>query len=391
MLRFGREVLLRKLYLVGFWAVVPLLAARAASACGGGGVTTTSSGVVADSQRVVLALHGEGTADVTTEVVAQIGVPKSAADYGVLIPVPTEPTLDPEPVPVGELDAFDAHTAPVIVKETYTGGSSESGGCGCISAGDDDSAPGGGDQNTATVSVGAPVAIGPVTAVVIGADDATALAAWLDDNGFAIPEAEQPILDTYVAAGDRFIAIKRTDATPSSAPSSIGIHYTLEGDHRVLSLGFARIGAAPQVAFTVFVASKDSVEPAPPFSTRTISDLDAGALAKSYSNAVAKAVADNHSQAFVIENITGPPIAGAGDRLRAIFGIENHVTRLSTIIAADKLDADASFDAPGPPSVTHTRHLAARRTRIEGASVGLLAVTLVARSLRRRLRKGNLT
>jgi len=383
---FRGRCFLRKLYLVGFWVVVPLLAARTASACGGGGVTTTySNGVVANAQRVVLALHGEGTSQVTTEVVAQIGVSQTTEDYGVLIPVPSEPTLDPNPVPVEDLDQLDAQTAPVIVQQTYTPDSSESGGCGCVAGGDDDSAVGGTGANSRSVSVGAPVSIGPVTAVVIGADDSAALAAWLDDNGFQIPEAQQPILDTYVAAGNRFIAVKRADTTTSSGPTSVGIHYTLEGDHRVLSLGFARLGAAPRVAFTVFVAAKDSVAPELPFATRTVGDLDAGALAKSYAEAVAKIVADNHSQAFVLEDIENPPFSGISDQLQTIVGLSNRVTRLSTVVAADKLEADASLDAPGAPSVQHTRYLAAPRTRIEGASVGLLALTLIARALRRRL------
>jgi hypothetical protein len=79
-----------------FLAVACLLEARSAAACGGGGVTThvtTGSGVVANTQRIVLALHGAGTADESTDIVAQVGVPEAGAAYGVLIPVPSEPKI----------------------------------------------------------------------------------------------------------------------------------------------------------------------------------------------------------------------------------------------------------------------------------------------------------
>src|SRR3954452_23141143 len=82
---------------------------RAAVACGGGGVTSASSGVLADTQRIFMSLRAS-----TTEVVVQIGVPATTADYGVLIPVPSQPTLDPQPVAESELAALDAATVPKI-------------------------------------------------------------------------------------------------------------------------------------------------------------------------------------------------------------------------------------------------------------------------------------
>ena len=103
-------------------AVAVALSPWPAEACGGGGVTTSEQNVaVADSQRVVLALHDAGTADARTEIVAQIGVPTAGADYGVLIPVPGTPVIDPKPVLVEDLDALDRATAPTIVTEQNSG------------------------------------------------------------------------------------------------------------------------------------------------------------------------------------------------------------------------------------------------------------------------------
>ena len=81
-----------------FLAIVLVAAAfpaRPAEACGGGGVTTaitdSSKAAVADSQRIVLALHDAGLVTARTEIIAQIGVPAADSDYGVVIPVPGRP------------------------------------------------------------------------------------------------------------------------------------------------------------------------------------------------------------------------------------------------------------------------------------------------------------
>ena len=72
-----------------------------ASACGGGGVTS-ASGVVMGSQRIIMSVRAGGT----TDMIVQVTVPRTTADYGVLIPVPSEPTLDTRPVSSAELDAL---------------------------------------------------------------------------------------------------------------------------------------------------------------------------------------------------------------------------------------------------------------------------------------------
>ena len=76
-------------------------AARAAHACGGGVVTIPSGTIAADAQRILISVHGG-----VTDVITQIGVPETTANYGVLIPVPGEPTLDAKPVPSSELETL---------------------------------------------------------------------------------------------------------------------------------------------------------------------------------------------------------------------------------------------------------------------------------------------
>ena len=381
----------------GPWAVALVLVSRPSAACGGGGVTTSvESGVVADTQRVVLALHDEGTTEVRTEIVAQIGVPAAGADYGVLIPVPGTPTVDNSPISTDDLDELDRATAPTLIIQQPDTSDDSGGGCSCGSdtKGDDDSGSGTLVASD-NVSVSAPVNVGPATVVVLAADDPSALGDWLDENGFAIPSDQQSLVDVYVENGYQFIALKRSDDAAPDGPTSIGLHYTLEGDHRQLSLAFARLGAAPHVAFTVFVASQHLVAPSDGFETLTLNHLDAGVLrTKGYSAAVGAAVAQAGAHAFVVESTLGPPISADVSReFRELLGINaspyNSLTRMSTVVAADALDADVRVDAAG-------KHVESKRTFYlsQGArlplpresSAGVLALVLLSRSIRRRMR-----
>src|SRR4051812_33883459 len=182
-------------------------------ACGGGGVTSESQQeVVANAQRIVISVTERGT----TETIVQIGVPATTADYGVLIPTPTEPTLDAMPVSESTLRDLDTQTRPSIVTQDATAYKNTGCGCGFGAGGDDDAAEPKGPDNG--VSASDPTNIGPVTAVTLTATDATALNAWLDENGFNIPDERQALLDDYVGAGRYFIAVKRNQtAAPGGA------------------------------------------------------------------------------------------------------------------------------------------------------------------------------
>src|SRR4051812_18915792 len=131
-----------------------------ASACGGGGITS-ASGVVMGSRRIIMSMRAGGT----TDMIVQVTVPRTTADYGVLIPVPSEPTLDTQPVSSAEIDALARMTAPRIeIHESSSGG-----GCGCAGGDDSAGAPRGG------VLVNDPVNIGPVVAVSLTGDNADAV------------------------------------------------------------------------------------------------------------------------------------------------------------------------------------------------------------------------
>jgi hypothetical protein len=321
---------------------------RAARACGGGVVTTPAqvASVGANAQRIFISVHGG-----VTDVVTQIGVPTTAADYGVLIPVPSAPTLDPTPIMSAELETIDRFTQPIITTQP------DDGGCGC-------SGPGGGStkgSNSAIpggAQVSEPVTIGPVTAVTLTADTGDAINAWLAQNGFEIPAARQSIVSSYAGTGRYFIALKRSDAAATGGPTSVGLHFTLSGDERGLPLRFISLGAAPSVGFTVFVVADDVVAPSAPFAALTIDDLDLIVLRTSgYSAAVSTAITQHGNHAFVIEGVwtsaelTRAPIPS----LQPFIGSTQFLTRLSAVVPAVGLDMDVVFDQPFSSPVPRVR------------------------------------
>jgi hypothetical protein len=377
------------------WGGALLLRSLAAGACGGGTVTALGAEIGADAQRIYISVHGS-----TTEVVTQIIVPESSADYGVLIPVPVEPTLDPKPVPAGDLDVLDKLTAPRIYASQDSG--DEGGGCSCIPVSGDD----GGDpaEPLPGVMLSEPVDIGPITAVVLTGDTASAVDGWLQEHGFDISEANRPIVEAYSGSGHYFIAIRR-NAASTGGPSSIGIHFTLPGDQRGLPLRFASIGAAPTVAFTLFVGADTAVAPSAPFESLLLADLDAGLLRSSYyAGAVERAVAQHGERAFVLEgqhpktslehiyydSSSGPRLPLAAMPLFQWLPDGGTLTRLSTRMTSAAMTEDVAFDTPFLQSLPSDRFVRApSATDLRPAPAGALFGLVLTAALRRIRRRGN--
>jgi hypothetical protein len=354
-----------------------MMGASAAHACGGGLVVAVPGGAGADAQRIFFSVRGG-----TTDVISEIGVPATGSDYGVLLPVPAEPTLDSQPISSAELDALDHATAPSIFVSTSSG---DGGGIGCGCGGASKNTGGTPRGGPDAVDVKTPVAIGPVTATALTGATGDAVNAWLSQNGFAIPADQQPLVDAYSGPGRWFIAIRRTDGAATGAASSVGVHFTLPVADRTLPLRFARMGAAPEVAFTVFVAAPGVAAPSDPFVALTIQDLDAATLRTSgYSLAVGNAIAARGGRAFVVDGAyPASSLAGRiGPGVEGLLAPDAQVTRLTTILPASALTEDAALDGTftgTPPTVRYVRATG-------GGAGSALAAAAVLLLRRRRLR-----
>jgi len=341
------------LFELGLLLAVP----RAARACGGGVVNIGAATVGADRQRIFLSVHAA-----TTDVITEVSVAATTSDYGVLLPVAGLPTLDPKPVPAAELDGLDQVTAPHVYVSSSGG---DDAGCSCLGAAGSNKAgvPGRG------IEVGPPMAIGPVTAVVLSAENGDALSAWLAASGFSLPPNGPALVASYAGPGRSFIALRRNDASAPGNATSVGVHFTLPGDARALPLRFAGMGAAAQVSFTVLVAAPSPVGPAAPFGALTLSDLDAPTLRTSgYASALRAAVAAHANQAFLIEGVLGPGelSAGAYPSVAALIDPTASLTRLSTSLPSAALASDVALDAPFAGEAPSTRFVEARFGRAPG-------------------------
>jgi len=362
--------------LIGVSALASLRSAPA-WACGGGGVASRL-GVTTNAQRVFMSVRASGR----TEIVAQITVPQTTADYGVLIPVPDQPTLDSEPVSAADMNMLDTLTTPVISSQTHSGGS----GCGCMGAGAAVDGKGGPSKRGVTASD--QVMIGPVVAVSLTGDSGEAVRAWLADNGFSLPESDATTLDRYVGAGKYFIAIRRGERAVSGGPTSIGIHYSMAGDHRMLSLGFTRIGAAPQLAITLFLAAPQTIGPSDPFKALTLDELDATTQRlDDYSLAVETAVAARDSKAFVLESATpSSTIASSIPSLSRFIDGNATITRATTVVSRERISDDVVFGTPFAGAVPSQRRVSLEAEHVRYAGMGSLPLLLMASALRRRSR-----
>jgi hypothetical protein len=354
-----------------------LTATREARACGGGLVHTQTGSVGADTQRIVISAR-----DGITDVITQIGVPSTSADYGVLLPVPAEPTLDSTPISSADIDNLERGTAPSIIHfDNKEGSPVLACSCGGASKG---GANVGGEQG---VRVSQPVTIGPVVAVTLTADTGDAISAWLADNGFAIAPADQALVADYAGTGRYFIAIRRSDTLLTQAPSSVGVHFSMAGDQRALPMRFARLGAAPTVAFTVFVVAYTVAAPSDPFAALTLNDLDRGTLnTTGYADAVTKAVGAHGNHAFVLEGSWSvPALSGTiGPSLAPFMNARQTVTRMSTRVASTALDADVALDGIYAGTVPNER--VAQRLHHPRVAFAFAAFALAA-VMRRRPRR----
>ncbi len=115
---------------------------------------------------------------------------------------------------------------------------------------------GGGSQG---VEVLASSTVGPYETVQLSADDPAALNAWLDDNGYNVPDDIQPIIDSYVAEGFNFLAMKLVPGAGVERMQPVRI--TTPGAGPVLPLRMVAAGTGAVTTLTLWVIGDGRYEP----------------------------------------------------------------------------------------------------------------------------------
>jgi hypothetical protein len=100
--------------------------------------------------------------------------------------------------------------------------------------------------------------VGPYAVVVIGGTDPTALRTWLTDNGYAVPDTMQPVIDHYVSLHMDFVALRLRDGAGLGRMQPVRV--TAPGYQPLLPLRMVAAGVADSVELVLFTLASTRLE-----------------------------------------------------------------------------------------------------------------------------------
>ncbi len=210
--------------------LVGLQVAAPAAACACGGAAPPIDGGEVSVDREIAMVRWDGDLE---EIVMQLAMSANTGNTGLVVPTP-----NPATVTLGDPQLFEdlvESIQPEIIVEYDWWGSLGFG-----------SAGGAPDGSGAPVIL-SQVQLGPIEATTLAADDTEGLQVWLDENGYALPEAVSAQLGPYVDEGWSFVALKLTSDEPFDGDLD-PIRFTFETDELVYPM---RMSAAATTAQTV--------------------------------------------------------------------------------------------------------------------------------------------
>lgn len=102
--------------------------------------------------------------------------------------------------------------------------------------------------------------VGPYDTVTLSAENPNALAEWLDDNGYVLPDSVKPIVDAYVAEDFDFIALKLSPNQGVSAMKPVRV--VTPGSNYTLPLRMVAAGVGESVDIVLYVIGEGRYETA---------------------------------------------------------------------------------------------------------------------------------
>jgi hypothetical protein len=235
-------------------AVLASLFPRAAEACGG------CFGLPASPTQVTAHRMAFSISETQTVLWDQFEYQGSPEDFSWVLPV--RPGAYVELADGAWLSSLDAFTSTTVLAPRLSCASSSpsgGGGCGC-GAGDYESAglKGQSDSNGVNSGDGVTVVrrerVGPYDTVVLRSDEPDALRDWLGDNGYAVPEEIEPVIDAYVEEGNDFLALRLAPDVGVAQMEPVRV-ITPGGDY-LLPLRMVAAGVGADVEITLFVIAE---------------------------------------------------------------------------------------------------------------------------------------
>ncbi len=246
------------------------LGATEALACGGcfGPPPPTPRDVqVVTDHRMVLALSATQTT--LWDQFAYSGRP---SEFSWILPIRYTERLQVAIADDGFLSYVNNVTAPRLIQPPFPWGpcpmSPSAGGFFDASSASDAGAP-----NDRGVTVLRMETVGPYSVSIIRGTDPMAIRDWLQDNGFSVPTALNPVIDYYTGLSMDYIALRLRPAGEGMVPRMQPVRVTMEGYVPSLPLRMIAAGVADKVGLSLVVFA-DSRTEAGNFPNGELSDAD---------------------------------------------------------------------------------------------------------------------
>ncbi|MEZ4406836.1 MAG: DUF2330 domain-containing protein [Polyangiales bacterium] len=219
------------------FATVTALAPAAASACGGCFAPPEVQQVVTD-HRMVMAIHADES--ILWDQIQYSGRPE---DFSWVLPV--RGMVDLQVASGRFFDLLDASTAVQVSPPAISCPQNSRGLFGGVAASANDAEGGGGVQVISTAVVG------PYQTVTLRSSDGDALSNWLRANGYAIPQATEPVIRHYTDLGMDFVALRLRPGEGVQSMQPVRVRFTTPSP--VLPLRMVAAGVADKVGISLFV------------------------------------------------------------------------------------------------------------------------------------------
>ena len=287
---------------------------RDAEACGCFTPPDPSVPVVQAGENLLFSIDS-GT--VTAHIQIQYSGP--ATDFGWLLPLPTQPTLQ-----LGTDELFNqllATTQPKYeISRVYEGNCSfDPSRAGVFNANAGTPGPettAGGEDGTTTSPLVIQDSIGPYDYAVLKADSKDAMLQWLADNHYFVPVGTDDSVGPYIHTGAFFLALKLKSGKSAGDLQPVVLQY--QSDLPMIPIVLTSVGAKPDMGIQVWTLGAGRAIPRNYYHT-VINDtlLDWNNGAQNYNDVIIKAVGEapgKHSfvteyagSSSVMQKILNPP------------------------------------------------------------------------------------
>lgn len=231
----------------GMTAASSLLAVGDAHACGGCFAPAEPPTVVS-GHRMVMSVSPKQS--VLWDQIQYAGDPEEFAWV-----LPVKPGARVEASTAAFFEMLEAQTSTRIIPPPLDCGGGSGSGCGALalSAGED-SAGEDYDGDDPLVDVVHQGTVGPYETVTLSTETPGALNAWLEEHGYNVDDAAQPIIDQYVADGFDFIALRLQPGKGVSQMTPVRV--VMDGGNLTLPLRMVGIGTGELTPIVLYVVGE---------------------------------------------------------------------------------------------------------------------------------------